>query len=153
MRIWHWALLGMSLVVNWGAIAPAVLAEELQLDYTLSSQGSRSYEVLVQQAEQMADRSVRQSFSDAAVTQVSLRILGEHNGSEVPVLYVTVSRADWEANPVIQTQARYFGRPSAVLLGFTQPQAIQTAAAFPIGYPTSQDVENSLSDIEPNFYD
>ncbi|NJO75690.1 MAG: hypothetical protein HC833_19140 [Leptolyngbyaceae cyanobacterium RM1_406_9] len=153
MRIWHWALLGMSFVMNWGAIAPAVLAEARQLDYTLSSQGSRSYAVLVQQAEQMADRLVRQSFSDAAVTQVSLRILGEHNGSEAPVLYLTVSRTDWQANPDIQTQARYFGRPSAVLLGFTQPQAIQTAAALPIGYPTSQDVENSLSDTEPNFYD
>jgi hypothetical protein len=151
MQIGNWAL-GMFLVLGWGAIAPAV-AETRQLDYTLSSQGSRSYEALVRQAEQMADNLVRQSFSEAAVTQVSLRILGEHNGSEVPVLYVTVSRSSWQSNSDIRTQARYFGRPSAVLLGFTQPQAIQTVASLPISYPTAQDVENSLSDIEPNFYD
>lgn len=139
------------IALNWGAIVPAG-AETRQLDYTLSSQGSRSYEALVQQAEQMASSLVQQSFSDATVTQVSLRILGEHNGSEVPVLYITVTRSDWQSNPDIRTQARYFGRPSAVLLGFTQPQAVQTASV-PIGYPTEQDVENSLSDIEPNFYD
>ena len=153
MATWNWTVLGISLALSWGAIAPAASAQTGQLDYTLSSQGSGSYEVLVRQAEQTAESLVRQSFIDnPALTEVSVRILGEHNGSEVPVLYVTVARSVWQNNPDIRTQARYFGRSSAVLLGFLQPQAIQTAA-LPTSYPTAQDIENSLSDTEPNFYD
>lgn len=150
-KIRKWSILSALLVLGWGTIAPSAQAAARQLAVTLSSQGD-SYDGLVQQAEAAASDLVRQSFAqDSGLSAVTVQILGEHNGQEAPLLLVQIARADWQRNPSIRAQTRYFGRSSAVLLGMTIDS--NQTAALPSPASTTDLVSASMSDTEPNFYD
>lgn len=136
----HLALgLGISLI----AASPAY-ADSKRVDFLLNTQGSETYDALLRQAESIARESIDRSFGDPTTTEVLVKILGEREGQISPLLYVSVSRADWQKNSSIQAWARYFnGSPS--LLGFARPRSPDTQVATlstPIQSPNS----------EPNFY-
>lgn len=139
--------IAMLLVLGWGNPAAA---ETRQLTHTLNAQGNSSYEEFVQQAEQAARSLVQRSFAeDPTVTAVSVQVIGEHNGLAAPLLSVTASRLDWQNTADRAVQMQYFGRSSAVLLGFTPAQRTGVSAVIP---PAFDQVAASLSDTEPNFY-
>lgn len=124
-------------------------AEPRQIEFTLSSQGSQDFETMMQQAESVVDTLIQQSFAeDSTVTEVSVMILGEHNGQQAPLLSSKVSRADWQQKPRVQVWTQYF-RSAAVLLGFVKPQQ-PTRIAAPL--PTFDPIATSMTDREQNFY-
>lgn len=164
MNIHHWIILGaVSILSGLGVFVPAAQAELKQVDFTpssqsnqtseisqinftLSSESSRTFAGLIQQAESLATRLINRGFAESpGITEISVSILGERNGQEVPLLFSTVSRSDWQKQPRIQQWTRYFGN-SAVLLGFLKPQVQQSPSPTSGGTtiqqsppPTSED--------------
>lgn len=105
--------------------ATPVKAETKQSDFTLRADGDQTFETLVQQAESLASKLIKQGFAEkSSVTEVSVTIMGERNGQEVPLLLSRVSRSSWQTEPKIQRWSVYFDR-AARLLGFVQPQSPQ----------------------------
>lgn len=148
--IGYWCLVGLLsiLLSNLGAIAAPYLAEPRRIDYTLSSQANQTFSGLMQQAEALAENLVKQAFAqNPGLTEVSITIVGKHNGQEVPLLFSRVSRSNWQKEPRIQPWTRY-ASTSARLLGFSKPKVPQSVAKQPV----FDQVGASMSDIEPNFY-
>lgn len=125
-------------------VAPAY-AETKQLDYTLTSDANQSFKGLIEQAELYAERLAKQSFANPSTTAVELRILAEREGLTAPILYVRVTRAEWQKQPNIRPAITYL-RGVDRLLGFTprnpQPQVFPSAT---VSFASSQS--------EPNYYD
>jgi hypothetical protein len=156
MGIHHSKVLGVfSLIGSLGglialslAIPTSAFAQAKQIQLLFTSQGNQNYETLIRQAEALAGNSIEQAFAETPnITEVSITIVGERNGSMVPLLSSNVSRSNWQAKPTVHLWTRYF--PNAeVLLGFAIPQ--QTNSAEPSA--SFNPVSASMSDRQPNFY-
>ncbi|PIG94087.1 hypothetical protein [Gloeocapsopsis sp. IPPAS B-1203] len=140
MDIRHWNILGASLLC-WSILAAPAAAEVMRINHTLKSEPHQTFATLMQQAESLATNLVDQGFAEDNVTEVSVHILGERNGQQVPLLSSRISRADWQKQLGIQQWTRYF-RTSAVLLGFYKPAEPNQSplSAFP-----SPNIEQSVS--------
>jgi hypothetical protein len=156
MDIHHGKILSVLLLIgSFGALVePSIAvptpaqAEPRQIQLLLNSQGNQNFEALIRQAESVAQNYIQQAFAESLeVTEVSVTIVGEHNGATVPLLSSTVSRSNWQAKPTVQAWTRYFGS-AEVLLGFTAPQQPDSVAASASFDP----VAASKLDREPNFY-
>lgn len=135
---------------NLGTSTPAAWAEPSRIDFTLSSQANQTFTNLMQQAEALAGNLIEQAFTQSpSLTEVSITIVGEHKGQEVPLLFSRVSRSNWHKKPSIQLWTRY-ASDSAILLGFKKPGVIPQSVAK---QPVFNRVAASMSDIEPNFYE
>ena len=126
-------------------VAPAC-AETRQLDYTLMSDANQSFSGLVEQAKSLAQRLAKQGFSNPSTTAVEMRILAEREGLTAPILYVRVTRADWQKQPDLRSAITYL-RDADRLLGFSGPQRSQPSV-FP-----STTVSLASPQSEPNYYD
>lgn len=142
MNIRCWIVQGtLSTVIGWGLFAYPAWAQTNQIAFILPSYANQTFECIMQQAASLARASIAREFAENPdLTEVSVTILGQHNGQTVPVLLAKVSRSDWQKKPIIAKWIRYFSS-SEVLLGFKQPQAPQS---FP---QTSQ----TLSRTESNW--
>lgn len=121
MGIRNWIILGASVFGCWGIVATPAVAEIKRIDFTVRSEPNQSFSTLMQQAESLATSFIEQGFAeDTSVTEISVNILGERNGQQVPLLVSRVVRSDWQNQPEIRPWTRYF-RTSAVLLGFRKP--------------------------------
>ncbi len=146
MDIHHWIILGtVSILSGLGLFVPPARTEIKQVDFTssgksnqtseisqinftLSSESSQTFVGLIQQAESLATSLINRGFAESpGITEISVSILGERNGQEVPLLFSRVSRSDWQRQPGIQQWTRYFNT-SAVLLGFLKPQVQQSTS-------------------------
>lgn len=151
MGIGHWFVVIFLAIFlsNLGASTPA-WAEPNHIDFTLSSQANQTFTDLMQQAEALARDLVEQAFAQSSsLTEVSITIVGEHKGQEVPLLFSRVSRSNWQNQPSIQLWTRY-ASDSATLLGFKKPNVVPQSVAKQPGFNR---VAASMSDIEPNFYE
>lgn len=149
MGIGHWYRVGLLSIFlsHLGTIPAPSWAGPRQI-VTISSQGNQTFAGLMQQAKILAKKLVEQAFAQTpSPTEVSITIVGEHNGQEVPLLNLRVSRSNWQKEPRIQTWTRYASN-SATLLGFLKPKVPQSVATKPV----FDQVAASMSDIEPNFY-
>lgn len=131
------------------AVSTPAWAEPKQISILLSSQGNQDFETLMQQAEWVAGNLIQQAFAESPeITEVSVTIVGEHNGQQVPLLFSNVSRSNWQTKPNVQVWSRYFGTAES-LLGFVKPQE---PAATVASLATFDPIAASLADKEPNFY-
>lgn len=136
----------LVLLCSLSGAVPPVLASVPQFDATLAVEPDQSYSALVGQAEQMADRLVQQGFQNPTATEVTIRILGERGGTVAPLLYLRVSRGDWQRQPRVQTWASYFGM-ARMLLGFIPAQGNQPSVAAAASWRAL------VPESEPNYYD
>ncbi len=134
------------LLSSFFATASPVRAETRQLDYTLTPEANQSFGGLIKQAEQLAEKSVKESFDNPATTAIELKILAEREGLTVPILYVRVTRADWQAQPNLRSAITYL-RGADQLLGFRLPQNSQPQAS------PATTVSLSSPQSESNYYD
>ncbi len=89
--------------------------------FTLNTHSIQNFAGLMQKAELMATNLMRQGFAESpSIKEMSVSILGERNGQEVPLLVAKVSRSDWQRQPILQQWTKYFSS-SAALLGFVKP--------------------------------
>ncbi len=127
------------------ATASPVRAETRQLDYTLTPKANQSFNGLLQQAERLAEQVVKESFANPSTTAIELKILAEHEGLTAPILYVRLTRADWQKQSDLRSTFTYL-RGANQLLGFRLPQNSQ-----PQFSPTTVSLASPQS--EPNYYD
>jgi hypothetical protein len=89
--------------------------------FTLNTHSIQNFAGLMQKAELMATNLIRQGFAESpSIKEMSVSVLGERNGQEVPLLVAKVSRSDWQRQPILQQWTKYFSS-SAALLGFVKP--------------------------------
>ncbi|MBI4783223.1 MAG: hypothetical protein HY785_18155 [Oscillatoriophycideae cyanobacterium NC_groundwater_1537_Pr4_S-0.65um_50_18] len=126
-------------------------AETQELNYTIDSSENRSYATVMEQAEAIAANLITQALtSNSNITEVSVKVTGDRNGSLSPLLFVKVSRSDWQNQPNVQIWAQYFSDAS-VLLGYrsgSQASAIASNPSYAPTIPSGSVNPNS----EPNFY-
>ena len=131
------------------ALSAFAWAEPKQISILLRSQENQDFETLIEQAELVVGNFIQQVFAESPeITEVSVTIVGEHNGQQVPLLSSNVSRSNWQTQPNVQAWTRYFGTAES-LLGFVKPQQPAATAA---SVPTFDPIAASLTDKEPNFY-
>lgn len=115
-------ILLLSMVLVPPNITNATQANKNESLVTIATNNNQTFATLIQQAELLASKSIEQKFLETQdVTEVSVTVVGERNGQEVPLLFAKVSRFDWQAEPKIQHWAKYFGG-AEVLLGFLEPK-------------------------------
>lgn len=140
-----------------GAIAIPLLTPPAQvqatterLTVTLSLQAGEGFRELLTRAETIVQEEIQQTFdADIVVSDVSVMVMGEHQGLMTPLLSVDVRRDRWRANPQLSEWARYYGNAEE-LLGFNQTPETASAAEPVLG---TGDVQvtlrwNSLDDLD-----
>lgn len=126
--LWGTILVISSLVVR----ASIASAETQERNLILNSNGSQSFGSLIQQAQDLAKKSIEQEFQEnSELTEVSIMILGEHQGQIVPLLRSKVSRSQWQKDSRIHRWTKYFASSSRVLLGFYNPSSTEQVAPSP----------------------
>jgi hypothetical protein len=115
------AFAAILIVANLTGLSLPVLAETKQVRSIVNPDREQTFLQMMQQAESQAAQLIEQAFAESrSVTNVSVVILGERNGQQIPLLSSTVSRANWQKTPRIQAWAKYFGNASVALLGFAK---------------------------------
>lgn len=96
-------------------------AQPRSLNLVLSAEGMPSFTMLMQQAESQTSQLIQQEFErKSKVTEITVTVVGDRNGQQVPLLHTKVSRVDWRSQPVLSRWTRYLSN-SALLLGFSSP--------------------------------
>jgi hypothetical protein len=113
------------LVGSWGTTEIAQ-AETARIDnITVERQPDETYESLIGRAEAAARSAVQQGFDQGnRVTDVSVVVLGQNQGTITPVLTVELSRPQWNSSDV-QNGITYFGSARS-LLGLEEQQLANT---------------------------
>ena len=134
MSFYHHFCWGIILILSsFVSTISIASAESVERNFILNSEGSQSFDILLQQAQDLAQSSIEQEFiENPEVTEVSILILGEHQGQIVPLLRSQVSRSGWQQDSRIYRWTRYFANTSRVLLGFNQPSAPSKPQVDPI---------------------
>jgi len=129
-------------------------AETQDLNYMIDSSENQSYAAVIQQAEAMAGNSIARTFAEnPSITEISEKVTVDRNGSLSPLLFIKVSRADWQNQPHVQTWAQYLGDAS-VLLGYRGGSG-DSQSSMIASRPFSAPVVPSRAvnpNSEPNFY-
>ncbi len=123
------------------AIAPQVVqAYTTRVDLSLDRLSSESYQSLLRRAEAMARAAAQRSFDkDILVTDVSIIVSVQNQGSIVPVMALEVTRPQWRAKPDPQRWATYFKMARNLLFFSTPPQisnSTNTKQPQPIQQPS-----------------
>ncbi|HIK17620.1 MAG TPA: hypothetical protein IGS53_20340 [Leptolyngbyaceae cyanobacterium M33_DOE_097] len=122
-------------ILSLGLLSSRAIAAPRQYVSTVNvSSSQQPYDALVRQAEAQAQQIIRSAFAqNPGLTEASVTVLGRRNYQEIPLLVVTVSRADWQRSPNIRTWANYAGYSAKVLLGYVEPtQPTNPAASAPV---------------------
>ena len=87
-----------------------------RVDLSLERQPNETYETLLLRAEAAAREAAQTSFDqDIGVTDVSVIIVAQNQGSIAPVLSLEVNRAQWLSRPDVQSWITYFVSARALL--------------------------------------
>jgi methionine-rich copper-binding protein CopC len=143
MGVYRWLILGIVSTLSSSQVLaqPVVVAtkqikytfnsqspqtvETLQTNFTLKADSYQTFLALIQQAEFLATSFIKQGFAqNPSLKRISVKISGERNGQEAPLLFSEVSRSNWQKQPNIQNWTKSF-KTSAVLLGFSKAPSQQ----------------------------
>lgn len=131
-------VLGLSYLVTLVSIAFAQTAQTREHNFTLPVNRNQSIVNFLQQAEDLASNVIEQEFTEnSEVTEVSITILGDHNGQIVPLLTSKVSRSQWEQDPRIYRWTRYFNSAGGMLLGFYEQQTRPRSTGYNRSTPST----------------
>ncbi len=87
-----------------------------RVDVRLERSGNETYEALIQRAHMVARAAAQQSFDrDILMSEVSVMVMGEHQGNEVPLLLLEVSRQDWRSQPDTRRWATHYRSTKSLL--------------------------------------
>lgn len=115
-RITVGILIGFS---SLGVIAHPTNATNSPLNLTVISNQGDDFANLIERGETSATNTIKRAFAkNSRTNQVSLVILGEHNAQKVPMMKISVSRAQWKRQPKIKVWTKYY-RDAGKLLGFS----------------------------------
>ncbi|HEY9613827.1 hypothetical protein [Allocoleopsis sp.] len=127
-RLCWGAILVLSTLLSTISLASAELVER---NFILNSDSNPSFDNLLQQAQDLASQSIEQEFAENPETsEISIMVLGEHQGQIVPLLRSQVTRTQWQRDSRIYRWTRYFANNSQVLLGFNNPPTVPKATTY-----------------------
>lgn len=134
------AVLGLT-GVSWlvaAAIAPQhVHAYTARSSVTLNHQPNETFQGFLRRAEAVARAAAQRSFDrDILVTDVAVTVLGQNEGTIVPLLTLRVSRQAWRSRPDPQSWISYFPNTQS-LLGIQE----RTVASETQETPTTQPMD------------
>jgi hypothetical protein len=138
---------GLSIALILGcSLAPAQAATQR---FSQQLTGADSFESLIGKAEALAQETASQAFRDPNTTEIVVNISGEQAGQIAPILFLNVTRENWQRQPSIQLWAKYPGGVKRLLgfdrpAGWGQPTAIVATASNPI--------RDAMTEREANFY-
>jgi hypothetical protein len=114
----QWLLLTTPLWLSTSWLVPAaVQAYEARVDVTLDRLADETYQSFLRRAELVTQAAAQRSFDrDVLINQVSVMIIGQHQGNEAPLLLLQVSRDEWTQQPDPRRWAIYY-RSAKTLLG------------------------------------
>ena len=120
---------GVPLWLLTEAISPQIVqAYTARVDLAIDGLPEENYETLLRRAESAARSAAQRSFDrDILVTDVSIIVSVQNQGSIAPVLELAVSRPEWRTRPDPQRWATYFKTARLLLLfkqNFTTPIAL-----------------------------
>ncbi len=130
LAIW----LGTTAAVITTVMVPAVVqAYTARVNVAIDRQGDESYEALLQRAELVARAAAQRSFDrDILINDVSVMIIAQSQGVEVPILTVEVSRQQWRSRPDPRRWATYYKTAKTLL----RLDNVASPGSFPQPRPT-----------------
>jgi hypothetical protein len=147
LKIWsnlrHYSVWGSVSAIALGVSLPAIAIPK---ELIISSKQNQTFPSLVQEAESTASNFLQQNFQ-SSTSELNVYILGERNGQQVPLIWVTVSPAAWQRDPQIKSWAKYFGNAD-YLLGFAQRKTIVTTPSVVTKVPSTP-TSTSATSISP----
>ena len=99
------------------AIAPQLVrAQTATINLSLTRTAGETYRELVGRSEEAATAAVQRYFnSNRGAGDVSVAVVAENNGTQVPILSLTVSRSEWNGRPDPQAWATYLPQAESLL--------------------------------------
>jgi hypothetical protein len=126
----------------WVAIATACVFCILDGNYRLARAGEERVVVnmpvygevvhseLAAQAESLIRDALNRQFSQRSnLSTVQVDVVGDRHGELIPLLTVTVSRAQWQANPQVSAWGRYYSASYTLLQRYESDTAVAIALA------------------------
>ncbi len=146
---------GLSLLLITGGVwvAPIVLhppiaqAYKSRVDVQLDRLRDETYQSFIRRAEIIARSAAQRSFDrDILAGDVSIMVIGRHNGTETPVLLLEVSRDKWRERPDTRTWAIYYRTAQTLLKLPNNGFSPIPNAASPNGVPN---VPQAIPEVAP----
>jgi hypothetical protein len=115
---------GLAIWLGAAAVAPIVIslmpssvqAYTARVNVAIEREGDESYEALLQRAELIARAAAQRSFDrDILINDVSVMIVAQSQGVEVPILSLGVSRQQWRSRPDPRRWATYYKTAKTLL--------------------------------------
>jgi hypothetical protein len=120
-----WSLASLMAVTGGVCLVQALLtvltpqvaqAYKPRVDVNLDRLTDESYQSLLRRAEIIARAAAQRSFDrDILAGEVSIMVMGRHNGTEAPLLLLQVSRDKWRERPDTRRWATYYRTTQALL--------------------------------------
>jgi hypothetical protein len=116
--------LGISLALITGGVwatqtllaPPQAQAYKSRVDVNLDRLRDETYQSFIRRAEIVARAAAQRSFDrDILASEVSIMVIGRHNGTETPVLLLEVSREKWRERPDTRRWATYYRTAQTLL--------------------------------------
>jgi hypothetical protein len=116
--------LGLSLALITGGVwslqtlltPPQAQAYKSRVDVNLDRLRDETYQSFIRRAEIVARAAAQRSFDrDILASEVSIMVIGRHNGTETPVLLLEVSREKWRERPDARRWATYYRTAQTLL--------------------------------------
>ncbi|OCR01089.1 hypothetical protein BCD67_17085 [Oscillatoriales cyanobacterium USR001] len=128
------------------------LAEIKETHFTIDSNGSESFPNLIEEAEDIAKKSIDREFRENPnLTEISIVILVARQRQVVPILRSRVERSQWQKDPRIDQWTRYFA-DAKFLLELKSGNSTETnAPSRPTNSPLSE--RRRLIENDPGFRD
>jgi hypothetical protein len=93
-----------------------VQAYNARTDVVLDRLTNETFDAMKQRAEIVARAAAQRSFDrDVLISDVSVNVLARHNGSELPLMTLGVSRLNWQNRPDVRRWATYYKSAQALL--------------------------------------
>lgn len=141
-QIAPWSLaLSVAAASSLVAIAPQVVRSQIAaIDVSIARTAGETYQSLVRRSEEAVAAAVDRYFnSNRSANDVAVDVVAENNGTQVPILSLTVSRADWNSRPDPQAWATYLPQAERLLrIGefAAPPPAPEPETAAPAAAPS-----------------
>ncbi len=134
-----------TVVLGLSSVSPTLAATRR---FSQQIQGDSSFERMIQQAETIAEETANQAFGDPNTTEVVVNIVAEQAGQIAPILFLNVSRENWQRQQSIQVWAKYPGGVKR-LLGFERPSPLPPVGAI---VTASNPIRDGMTEREANFF-
>ncbi len=96
---------------------PPVRAYNSRVDVRLDRLTNETFDALMRRAEVVARAAAQRSFDrDVLISDVSVQILGQNAGTQMPLMSLDVSRQNWQNRPDVKRWATYY-KSARVLFG------------------------------------